>query len=133
MIPALGIPCASKGTVFSASPVPSMASTIMGWFRPMELVRRITTLVDRESQVVEVPLRCSGVIQPLTGRSLEIKPEGQRSWNWEMLHTTPDVALTPGEDFTLSGVKYRVMSDKNYSGYGYVYYEVVRDFTKANG
>jgi hypothetical protein len=44
-----------------------------------------------------------------------------------------DVALTPGEDFTLSGVKYRVMSDKNYSGYGYVYYEVVRDFTKANG
>jgi hypothetical protein len=128
MIPSLGIPCANKGSVSAASPLPNMGFTITGWFRPMELVRRITTLVDREAQVVFVPLQCQGVIQPLTGRELKIKPEGQRAWNWNMLHTTPNVNLAPGEDFTLDGKKYRVMSDKGYSDYGYIYYELVQDY-----
>jgi len=128
MIPALGIKNANTGTVLDASALPSVAATIKGWFRPLTLIRKITQLVDREAVISEVPLRCMGVIQPLTNRELVMKPEGQRAWRWNMLHTSSDVQLNPGEDFSVNGKNYRVMSDKGYSEYGYIYYEVVQDY-----
>ena len=128
MIPAFGIKIANTGTVMAASVLPSMGNAISAWFRPLDLVRRITQLRDREAVISEVPLRCMGVIQPLMGRELVMKPEGQRAWNWNMLHTSSDVSLNPGEDFTVNGKKYRVMSDKGYSDFGFIYYEIVQDY-----
>ena len=130
MIPQLGIQCANKGTVQAASPLPRMATTILGWFRPLALVRRITQIVDREAVITEVKQSCLGVVQPLSNRELVMKPEGQRSWKWNMLHTSTNIELSPGEDFSINGKNYRVMSDKGYSDYGYVYYELVQDYVR---
>ena len=73
-----------------------------------------------------------GFIQPFGPRELKIKPEGERAWNWQMLHTTPDVALKDDEEFTIKGLRYRVMSERNFSDYGYIAYELVQDYVAAD-
>lgn len=129
MISTLGITSANKKSVSDmASALPDVSGTIAGWFRPLILIRVVTKQVDREAQTSEFQQKCMGVIQPFNAVDLKIKPEGQRTWIWKMLHTTPDVNLALGEDFKISDVKYRIMGNKNYDEYGYVYYELVQDY-----
>ena len=129
MIASIGIPSAANMSVQdAANPLPSMRSTIMGWFRPLILVQVVKTVADFETREVRKELGCLGVIQPFGPRELKIKSEGQRAWNWQLLHTTPDVALRDDEEFTIRGVRYRVMSQRNYSDYGYITYELVQDY-----
>ena len=129
MIASVGIPSASRLSVSdSATPLPDLRSAVTGWLRPLILVQVQKTTVDHEIQEARTELRCMGMIQPFGPRELRIKPEGQRSWNWQMLHTTPDVALRDDEEFTIRGVRYRVMSQQNWSAYGYIAYELVQDY-----
>lgn len=130
MIPVHALPSMRGRTVLeSATALPGMASTLLGWFRPLVLIRVVKTLVNFEVKEVEQPESCRGVIQPLTNRELELKPEGQRTWRWVMLHTTQDIQLNLDEEFSIGGVKYRVMGDKGYSDYGFIYYELVQGYT----
>lgn len=133
MIPALGIASASDLTVQdSASPLPSMRETLTGWFRPLLLVRVTKNIRDFEVSETRKEICCMGVVQPFGPRELKIKPEGERAWNWQMLHTTSDVALKDDEEFTIRGTRYRVMSQKNWAEYGYISYELVQDYVAAN-
>lgn len=133
MIPSVGISSASDLSVQdAASPLPSMRETLTGWFRPMILTRVVKKVVDFEMSETREERNCMGVIQPFGPRELKIKPEGERSWNWQMLHTTPDVALRNDEEFTIRGTRYRVMSQKNWTEYGYIAYELVQDYVAAN-
>ena len=129
MISSLGILPANRRSVQEAASVlPSLRSTIAGWFQPLILSRVTKTIVDREVKEVARVQQCFGVIQPFSPRQLTIKPEGQRSWIWKMLHTTPDVNLNPDEEFTIRGTRYRVMSQNGYDEYGYIQYELVQDY-----
>ncbi len=133
MIPSVGISSAGDLSVQdAASPLPSMRETLTGWFRPLILTRVTKKVVDFEVSETRVEVNCMGVIQPFGPRELKIKPEGERSWNWQMLHTTPDVALKNDEEFTIRGTRYRVMSQKNWTEYGYIAYELVQDYVAAN-
>jgi hypothetical protein len=130
MISSIGIPSANTRSVSdAASTLPSMSGTITGWFRPLVLGRVTKSIVDGETKEAVFEQRCQGVIQPFDDRKLKVKPEGQRSWNWQMLHTTPNVKLRNDEEFKIKGTPYRVMSQKDYSEYGYVTYELVQDYT----
>ena len=130
MIPSVGIPSANTQPVSeSASVLPSMNGTVQGWFRPLVLGRITKSIVEGETKEAVFEQRCSGVIQPFDDRKLKVKPEGQRSWNWQMLHTTPNVQLRNDEEFKIKGTPYRVMSQKDYSEYGYITYELVQDYT----
>ncbi len=133
MIPSVGIASASDLSVQdAASALPSMRETLTGWFRPLILTRVTKSVVDLEVSEVRIEQNCMGVIQPFGPRELKIKPEGERAWNWQMLHTTPDVALKDDEEFTIKGTRYRVMSQKNFSEYGYIAYELVQDYVALN-
>jgi len=138
MIASTGIPCARDLTVQEAvNPLPSLRETITGWFRPLTLTRITKSQVDFETKEVRQEINCMGLIQPFGPRELKLKAEGQRAWNWQMLHTTADVALKDDEEFTVRGLRYRVMSQKDWSGDGYMLYELVQDYvnspTNANG
>lgn len=132
MIAQVGVVSANKTSVTnSAIALPSVRSTIIGWFRPL-IVNKITkSVVDFEIQEVSKDIRCMGVIQPFGPNQLKLKPEGQRSWEWKMLHTTSDIHLENDGRFKIAGVPYRVMSNQDFSEYGYFTYELVRDYTKA--
>lgn len=129
MITNLGIPSANTRSVSEAAvALPTVHTTILGWFRPLVLGRVTKQIVEGEVKNTVKEQRCRGVVQPFDDRKLRLKPEGERSWNWQMLHVTPDVRLANGEEFKFKGSPFRVMSQKDYSDYGYITYELVQDY-----
>ena len=132
MIGQLGIVPASKRSVTdSAYTLPQVRGTLAGWFQRLILTKVNKSIKDREVVEVQRKLECFGVIQPFSARELKVKPEGERSWNWKMLHTTSDVDLRPDDEFYSNGVRYRVMSKFGYQEYGYSQYELIQDFEPA--
>jgi hypothetical protein len=132
MIAQVGVSSANKMSVTDAAlSLPTVRTTITSWFRPIVLGKITKSIVDFEIREAIKELRCMGVIQPFAPAQLRLKPEGQRSWQWKMLHTTPDVHLENDERFKIKGIPYRVMSHQDYSDYGYRAYELVEDYTKA--
>ncbi len=130
MITSIGIVSANTRPVSDAAvALPTVHTTILGWFRPLVLGRVTKTIVEGEVKNAVSEQRCRGVIQPFDDRKLRLKPEGERSWDWQMLHVTPDVKLANGEVFKIKGVPFRVMSQKNWSEYGYMTYELVQNYT----
>ena len=133
MVAPLGITPANRRNVTdSATQLPSVSSAVMAYFRPITLVFVQKRVDDFEISEARKELRCMGTIQPFGARELRIKPEGERSWNWQMLHTTPDVSLSNDSEFLVRGVRYRVMSQRNYTAYGTIVYELVQDYVGAH-
>lgn len=108
--------------------LPSMANTIEGWFERLVIGLVTKTTVNNRTEETQVSIETRGVIQPLAADQLEIKPEGQRSWKWYMLHCQPSLSLATDDTAIIKGNRYRVMGRFGYDDYGYVQYELVRDY-----
>jgi hypothetical protein len=125
----LGIVDANRLSVEDAvAAMPSVRSTLLGWFRPIALTRVIQRIVDFKTLEIEEPLSTRGVVQPLTETSLMLKPEGQRAWKWFLIHATPDLVLAVNDVIILKGDRLRIQKTKDYSVNGYVCYEACEDF-----
>lgn len=111
--------------------LPNMTDALIDWFQPMEFGLVVKTVSGFEVVETVTPILSLGVWQPLTKRQLMMKPEGQRSWPWYWIHAAPGLDLPPDSIFIYLGVQYRVMARKDYKLYGYLEYEVVRDYTGA--
>lgn len=115
----------------SANPgtLPNMAGTLNDWFQQLSFTTIVKTIVNYV--VVETPTTVTfmGVKQPFTPEQLAMKPEGQRSWNWFMIHSYPSLALKTDEIISFNGELHRVMARLDYTDYGYLEYHVVRDYT----
>lgn len=112
-----------------AGTVPDVSGGLKDWFQPM-----VFTLVAKNVtafQLVETPTDISfqGIIQPLSSRQLVLKPEGQRAWTWFQLHADPVLELEVDDVVLYLGVQMRVMARQDFTLYGYVYYELVQDYT----
>lgn len=129
MNPFPAIACANRLTVQEAAlPTPQSSGTITGWFQNLLLKKVTKKLVDRQTVEVLVDFACRGVIQPFGPQELKIKPEGQRAWNWQMLHTTPDTDLKDDEIFRIKDVDYRVVSRQDWTAYGFIKYELLEAY-----
>ena len=111
--------------------LPNVSDVIVSWFQPMTFKFLTDNIVDFENEPITVEVRSEGVIQPFTSKDLMAKPEGQRSWAWNMLHCLPDVVLKVGEYVLIDDVNYRVIKCTDYSDYAYLEYDVVEAFTKG--
>lgn len=109
--------------------IPNMNAAMANWFQPM--VFGIVTKVTSGFEVIETMTETlfSGVIQPLTARKLNLKPEGQRAWTWLQLHADPSLDLEVDSVVIYLGRQTRIMAKKDYSIYGYIEYELVQDWT----
>lgn len=112
-----------------AGTTPDVSGALQDYYQPM-VFERVTKMVEG-FQVVETgdPINFRGVAQPLSGRQLAIKPEGQRAWNWIMLHSDIALGLKPDDCVIWKGKQTRVMVVKDEFLYGYFYYELVQDWT----
>lgn len=109
--------------------LPNVSSAMLNWFQPMTF--GLVTKVVEGFQVVETmqEINFMGVWQPNEGRKLSIKPEGERAWNSWMLHADPSLDLKTDDVVIYLTKQYRVMAKKDYSLYGYNYFELITDFT----
>lgn len=112
-----------------AGTVPNLSGALLDYFQPMVFTRVTKTVGAFQAIESAEEINFRGVIQPLTDRALQLKPEGQRAWTWLMLHAQPVLTLDVDEVVNYLGVQTRVMARKDYTLYGYVQYELVQDWT----
>ncbi len=111
-----------------AGTVPQMGGAMLNWFQPMVFAPVEKTVSGYQVVETEEPISFRGVIQPLTNRDLQLKPEGQRAWTWLMLHADPSLTLDVDDVVSYLDVQTRVMARKDYTLYAYVYYELCQDW-----
>lgn len=109
--------------------VPNLSGALLQWFQPMVFTRVVKTTIGGEIVEAGTPVNFSGVIQPLSNRDLMIKPEGERAWTWNMVHADTSLQLQVDDVIVYLGVQYRVMARRDFSIYGYMYYELIQDWT----
>jgi hypothetical protein len=111
--------------------VPDLSTALDNWYQPMTF--GIIMKVVSDFQVIEsvVDTQFMGVWQPLTGRELMMKPEGQRAWSWWLLHSQLALDLKVDDIIIYLTKQYRVMAKKNYSLYKYQEYQLVEDWINS--
>ena len=114
--------------------LPQMNSAINRWAVSLSLVKVSQDIVDGDKVEISETIDLQGVWQPLNGEQLQSKPEGQRSWEWVLLHVQikdlnpTKVTLSTGDKVLYEQKYYKVMSVKDYGLYGYAEYELCRDY-----
>lgn len=115
------------------SGMPQMGNTLNGWEVPITLVRVVQNVVEGELVTTETTINFMGVWQPLSSERLELKPEGQRSWEWVWIHAkSSDLNLETADKVIFNNRRYKVMSKKDYGLNSFVEYELVRDYESEN-
>ena len=113
--------------------LPNMSNTISGWFLniTLQVVDRVMDGAEWVEGITKT-INTKGVVQPLTEEQLKILPEGTRTWEWLMLHCLPNVDLNTNQFIKYDGVKYKIMSKKDYTKYGYIQYTLLEAY-RTNG
>jgi hypothetical protein len=96
---------------------------------PITLVLITQEIIDGFATDFEKKVSFKGVIQPLSPRKLELKPEGQRAWKWLQIHCLAGaLTLKPGDKILFNGEKFKLMADNDYSLNNFSDYHVVKDY-----
>lgn len=116
--------------------IPNVQQSILDWMQKMTFTRIKKNIVG--FQVLETPVDVNfwGFIQPLSGRALELKPEGERAWTWYELYaqSAPNcsvLTLDVDEVVIWNGKQTRITQQKNYDLFGYCVYTLVQDWLGA--
>lgn len=112
------------------SGMPQMAHVLDGWEVPLTLVKIIQDVVDGDLVYSEIRFNFRGVWQPLRDEQLELKPEGQRSWEWIQLHVKSgsELNLETADKVIFRNELFKVIEKKDYSLNGYVEYQLCKDY-----
>ena len=111
------------------SGMPQMDSTLQGWQVPLTLIKITQNVVDGDLQTTETQIKFQGVWQPLRSEQLELKPEGQRSWEWVWIHAVAsELNLETADKVKFNNKIYKVESKKDYGLNSFVEYELCRDY-----
>lgn len=130
----VGIVDANRLTVDEAvSPTPDVRDLMLGWFRKIALTIVRKKVVDFETREVEVPHETQGVVQPFTASRLMMKPEGERSWKWWLIQSTPDLQLKNDDVIIYKGVRLRIMASWDWSANGAMEYHAIEDYDYRPG
>lgn len=111
------------------SGMPNMSQTLNGWEVPLTLVRIIQDVDEGDLVYKEERYNFMGVWQPLRDEQLELKPEGQRSWEWVWIHAKSGALnLETADKVIFQNKIFKVETKKDYSLNGFVEYHLCRDY-----
>lgn len=120
-------------TLSGLSSFPNMAATLNGWEVPLTLVKVIQNVVEGDLVTTELKINFKGVWQPLKDEALELKPEGQRSWEWVWIHArASELNLETGDKVIFNNKRYKVTSKKDYTLNAFVEYQLCRDYVNTD-
>lgn len=113
--------------------LPQMANTLNGWEVPLTLEKIQQKIIEGDKIETTEKINFLGVFQPLKQDQLQSKPENFRSWSWYWIHCkSGTLNLQTGDKIIFQNERYKVMGLKNYDLYGYIEYEVIRDYEEIN-
>lgn len=125
--------------------VPDMTDSLLDWFQPMTFGFVTKTVQDYQVVEVQQQITFMGIWMPLSGRELQMKPEGERQWNW--IHLFSDATLNlitddvityitrnhstdnPDASMNYTPLQYRIMVKKQYQLYQYIEWHLVQDYS----
>ena len=114
-----------RPAVEGVSGMPNVRSAVRGWLRPVTLVRverRLDNgLVDR----TEHPTPTRAAIQPFAPEQLALLPEGERSWQWWMVHALPETLYQTADVILFGAQRLKIMGKTDYSAEGFVQYDAI--------
>lgn len=117
-------------TLDQYSGMPQISDAFAGWLNTITLIL-ITQLVSNNGFVseVETPVTFEGVIQPLSPKSLILKPEGERAFEWLQIHCpSGSLTLQPKDKIICNGKRYKIMAQNDYNLDNYVEYHAIFDY-----
>jgi hypothetical protein len=109
--------------------VPDVSGALQDYYQSMVFMPVVKTVAGFVVSEVGSPINFRGNLQPLSERRLALKPEGERGWTWFMLHCDTALQLDIDDVVQWRGKATRVMGRKDFALYGYIYYELVQDWT----
>lgn len=114
------------------SGMPQMDTTLTGWEVPIVLIKITQNVIDGDLITSEQTFKFQGVWQPLKQEALELKPEGQRSWEWVWIHAkSSQLNLETADKVKFNNKRYKVMQKKDYGLNSFVEYELCRDYEES--
>lgn len=114
------------------SGMPQMDTTLVGWEVPLTLIKITQNVIDGDLQTTETTITFKGVWQPLKNEALELKPEGQRSWEWIWIHAkSSELNLETGDKVRFKNKRYKVTEKKDYGLNSFVEYNLCRDYEET--
>jgi len=119
----------AKDLSINTSSVPNVSDALSNWFSQLKIGKITKTVVDFQLSESISYYDVLAVLQPFTTKQLQIKPEGQRSWQWYTLHIkAPGVEFCLDEVALIKGKKHRIMQKFEWEDYGYIEYQLVEDY-----
>ena len=113
--------------------MPQMNTTLVGWEVPLTLVKIVQSVVEGDLQTTETQITFKGVWQPLKDEALELKPEGQRSWEWIWIHAqSSELDLNTADKVIFNNKRYKVIEKKDYGLNSFVEYQLCRDYEESS-
>jgi hypothetical protein len=113
--------------------MPQIDQALNGWGMSIILKKIIQAIVNGDVVTTKEELSTVGVDQPMSGEQLMMKPEGQRNWEWRIIHDYYcSLNLHAGDKIErYNGVVYKVNKVNDYSLNNYMEYEIVNDFLEG--
>jgi hypothetical protein len=108
--------------------IPQIKRAFNRWQSDITMIKVAETVVDYEVVETETEFTFKGVVQPLAREELKAKPEGERSWEWLMIHTYINIELETGDKIKYQGKDFKVMAKKDYELNNYYEYHIVKDY-----
>lgn len=113
------------------SGMPNVLEALDGWMMDFIVDLSKQEEIDGDYVYRSKLKKMQGVMQPLKMEEINLKPEGQRAWEWYQLHVQANQVRIPvGKIVTFKNKKYKIMAMKDYSLNGYYEYHLVRDYER---
>lgn len=114
------------------SGMPQMDTTLVGWEVPLVIIKITQNVIDGDLVTSQQTFKFQGVWQPLRDEALELKPDGQRSWEWIWIHAkSSQLNLETADKVVFKGKRYKVMQKKDYGLNSFVEYQLCRDYESS--
>lgn len=105
-----------------------MRRAFAGWTQTITMKKRVDVVVDGLVTHQDNSFSFQGTIQPLSAKTISLKPEGQRAWAWLQVHCFSSSVITDNDQIIYLGDLYKVMGVFDYRLNGFMEYHLVKDY-----
>lgn len=122
-------PFAGTKSIGASTGMPKMGLAFSGWLSKITLAKIVQSVTAGLVSETQTDIVFDGVVQPLNAKQIALKPEGQRAWQWYMIHCfSGPLDLNNNDLIYYDGQRWKVMGKWDYKLDNYIQYDIVKDF-----